>query len=352
MKRWGWTGQWILILLVCSIIWTMDSSAVQAAGANLSIETDANPVVAGEIFYVIITITSTEKLSGFEGHFTYDQGAMKYLTGGSVSNGNDDSFSISDKDRETPSNKLKYSIQFRARRAGNSTISLKSPYGIYGGEDSGKLSVAYSPLHIRVLSKKQAQKQEEREGQSEIPEEIGDRPGNETDGQEPPDIPDGTGIPGEDGGREENSPEKELETTLPQVFPDLIPEEETGDFREPDENVPDMGQSENGDAKEYDRIQWKKRVSILVLLLAVVGLFFLILAFWRRWEETAWEDMGNEDDDYDYEDNREEKYKEDVQEEEQEIDPGEELTEEEIQKRMEIIEQRLEQKRQWYPKGR
>lgn len=359
MKEWRWVIKWVLLLLACSMVWTMKCSAVQAAGVDLSIETDANPVVSGEIFYVMITITSTEELSGFEGHFTYDQGAMKYLTGGSVSSGNDDSFSISDTNRETTSHKLKYSIQFRARRAGNSTIVLKSPYGIYGGEDSRKLSVAYSPLHIRVLSKKEARRQEEEKAQLEDPDMTGQDPVGGMDGQEPEAGMDGqepeAGMDGQELGAGMVGQEA---SDAPEIFSDLIPGEESDTINEKNEYTPNIGQSETAYAESQYNTQWKKGVSILVLILAVGGLFILASVFWWKWDQTDWKEDDYEAEVYGAGNNEEEGDREEEYEYEREPyeraledEPGEELTEEEIQRRMESIEQRLEQKRQWLSKS-
>ena len=153
MKSWKRIGKILLFFLICLIAWQAKTCDVDAAGANISIKTDTSTVTKGEIFYVIITVESTEELSGFEGYFSYNQSVMKYVTGGTVSSGNDDEFSISDMNREESSTELKYSIQFKARKAGNSTIALKSPYGVYGVEDSGKMSVASNILNILVVKR-------------------------------------------------------------------------------------------------------------------------------------------------------------------------------------------------------
>lgn len=136
-----------LLMAVCA---AGTGRSASAAGASVSISTKNNRVVSGDTVYVVITVKSSEAISGFEGYFSYDNRVLQYETGGSVISGNDDEFSVSDVNRSTGVTSIKYSVKFRARKAGSTTIALKKPYSVYRAEDSAKMSVSYNSLNIVV----------------------------------------------------------------------------------------------------------------------------------------------------------------------------------------------------------
>jgi len=106
--------------------------------------------------YVMVTVTSTTAMSGFEGFFTYDNTVLQFQTGGSVVYGNDDAFQISDIDRSSTATKLKYSIKFKARKAGDTEIALTGPYHVFGESMSTKLSASYNSLVLVVKDREKA----------------------------------------------------------------------------------------------------------------------------------------------------------------------------------------------------
>lgn len=126
---------------------------VSAASAEVSVRASSGQVSKGDIVYVIITVNSSDAMSGFEGSFSYDSRVLQYMTGGSVAIGNDNRFQIEDTGRETGVNSLKYSIKFVARKEGSTSIELKQPYAVYNSEDSSKMSVSSDTLNIMVKSK-------------------------------------------------------------------------------------------------------------------------------------------------------------------------------------------------------
>ena len=86
-------GYIILLLLICVCGWESHASA---DCADIKITTKQQVVSKGDTVYVMITVTSTTAMSGFEGFFTYDNTVLQFQTGGSVVYGNDDAFQISD----------------------------------------------------------------------------------------------------------------------------------------------------------------------------------------------------------------------------------------------------------------
>lgn len=142
----------VLLFCVCVMINGFTAQKALAAGAAISVDTKNNKVVKGDAVYVIITVSSSESIKGFEGYFSYDNRILQFVTGGSVVHGNDDEFQISDMERTSSATKIKYSIKFRARKRGSTTIELKKPYNVVADDDSStKMSVSYNALDVMVV---------------------------------------------------------------------------------------------------------------------------------------------------------------------------------------------------------
>lgn len=376
MKRWNRLG-WVLgCLLMMGAGWMMEGKAACAAGANISIQTDNHTIRSGETFYVVITVTSSEEMSGFEGYFTYNQSVMKYVTGGSVSSGNDDVFSITDTNRENPSTKLKYSIQFKARKSGSSTIQLKSPYHVYRSEDNTNMSVAFNTLNLLIVKKKDAVSGENASGEgnkdsqesapekSDHPEkEPGDTGDNLTEKSD--DTPE-NGMtldgrqPANSGLTLETPAEEGLSGKLPETTSDVF-SSENGTLD--DSNVPEnfaektMTQEEK-EAQQQKQEEEKKKSSqrlfcILVIMGAATGLIaigiMLYPVFRRRTDEDVesdgWQEAWSEE-------TLEEDGHSRLPEEKKEADHSDEIPSEQPVESLEEIERRLEQKRLWLDKNR
>ena len=146
-------GYIILLLLICVCGWESHASA---DCADIKITTKQQVVSKEDTVYVMVTVTSTTAMSGFEGFFTYDNTVLQFQTGGSVVYGNDDAFQISDIDRSSTATKLKYSIKFKARKAGDTEIALTGPYHVFGESTSTKLSASYNSLVLVVKDREKA----------------------------------------------------------------------------------------------------------------------------------------------------------------------------------------------------
>ena len=319
----------ILVLLV-GFLWGLSPKTARAAGVNVSIETESATLVRGEEFYVVITITSSEEMSGFEGYFTYNQSVMKFITGGSVSSGNDDVFSIRDTGRKEGTTKLKYSIKFKARKAGSSSITLSAPYTVYAYEDSSAMSVAYNTLNVLVLTRKQAERRQQFEngGSSES------AGGDKKDTSEAASKPEKDDGEGEDAFRQPVKTleqEKSAASTQQALLADAgqQPGEEEGDG------------SVSMETTDTESIGLDQKTCVMVILLAALGLLLLGgMAVWRYRKEVSWLEEDEEGEYYEEEENL-------VQDEE----PGQdEDIPEEKEESLEEIERRLEGKRRWLRK--
>jgi len=139
-----------------------DSRNARAAGAMIGISTRSNTVTKGDYLYVVVTVSSSDAIGGFEGYFTYNSRVLRFETGGSVTHGNDDTFRINDTNRTSSAYKITYSVKFTARQTGSASISLKKPYHVYTDDDSSsEMSVSYNTLNILVKGKKAAEQRPE-----------------------------------------------------------------------------------------------------------------------------------------------------------------------------------------------
>ena len=68
----------------------------------------------------------------------------------------EETFQISDIDRSSTATKLKYSIKFKARKAGDTEIALTGPYHVFGESTSTKLSASYNSLVLVVKDREKA----------------------------------------------------------------------------------------------------------------------------------------------------------------------------------------------------
>lgn len=324
MEGWRKAGTLFLFLLVCCFGWQMEYSSADAAGANVSIKTDTNTIVSGDIFYVIITVSSSEEMSGFEGFFTYDQSVMKFMTGGTVASGNDDVFSISDTDRETGSTQFKYSIQFKARKSGNSTIGLKPPYAVYRSEDSSKMSVAYNSLSLLVVKKDT--KDQQKNSASEQPDSTGSV---NTPGRESP-------IPTEES--------KETSSPIVTESPDSTVRPTAADRENSQVFSASASPADGSEAGNVPSGNTTGKTILIIVLLIVCGFLLLVIVVslirMRRRAANEWLEWDEEGTGIDiWEDDREEEF--------YETEEDTDLTIEEEPESLEEIERRLEQKRRW-----
>ncbi len=124
----------------------------EASSASISVQTRETSLAKGDTVYVLVTVSSMDEIYGFEGYFRYDTRYLKFISGGKLVHGNDDAFHIQDVERTTGINKLVYSIQFKARKAGSTSVELKKPYRVLG-RDNIKMSVSYDGVNMLIKEK-------------------------------------------------------------------------------------------------------------------------------------------------------------------------------------------------------
>ncbi len=123
-----------------------------ASSASISIQSKNEQIVKGDTVYIVITVSSMDEIYGFEGSFSYDNRYLRFVSGGKLVHGNDDEFKIQDLERAAGTNKITYSVKFKARKAGGIAIELKKPYHVLG-KNMDKMSVSYNGKFLYINEK-------------------------------------------------------------------------------------------------------------------------------------------------------------------------------------------------------
>lgn len=323
-RRWGMIAFVVFAGFICR------ENTAQAAMAQISLQKSADEIVKSDIFYVVITVAADEEINGFDGYFSYDQDIMQYITGGSVSSGNDDEIHVKDLDRETGTKKIKYSLQFRARKAGSCTVALKKCRKIQTADGSVKMSIGSASLGIQVLSRKEYKA---RHTEAPFPADASDNP------ESPASDTDESIQTGDIGGDEPTA-----EAAGTQEPPDQGITSETGmATAQPDQGMMQGNSSTTeppaatasalpGDARNTQGfLGLTKGICIVILCLALAG-FVMVMILLRSALKPV-DDWGeNMEDDSTVE-----------------SEPEEDIPEE-TELSMEEIEKRLEEKRRWLRK--
>lgn len=307
--------KWFIFLFLVFAGCLMMKTEAQAAVAQITIQKSQQDIVKGDVFYVIVTVTSDEEINGFEGYFSYNQNVMQFITGGSIASGNDDEIHIKDLDRDTGTQKIKYSLQFRARKAGASSVALKRYRQIKKAEQDTRLSVGSASLEIEVISQKEYEAKIKKQEKQQAPVQA-----------EEEQVEEATELP---------------EVSMPAMNPSDQPSEtDSGDDAVTDaatQPVATSGEAEN--PEESGGLT--KGICIVILCLAVAG-FIIVAALLANTLKEAGADKETEEADPIESPERPDQAVED--ENRDEMSPADQ------EKRLNEIEKRLEEKRRWLRK--
>lgn len=307
--------KWFIFLFLVFAGCLMMKTEAQAAVAQITIQKSQQDIVKGDVFYVIVTVTSDEEINGFEGYFSYNQNVMQFITGGSIASGNDDEIHIKDLNRDTGTQKIKYSLQFRARKAGTSSVALKRYRQIKKAEEDTRLSVGSASLEIEVISQKEYEAKIKKQEKQQAP------------------------VQAEEEQVEES-------TELPEVsMPAMNPSDQPSETDSGDDVVTDaatLPAATSGEAENPEESGGlTKGICIVILCLAVAG-FIIVAALLANTLKEAGADKETEEADPIESPERPDQAVED--ENRDEMSPADQ------EKRLNEIEKRLEEKRRWLRK--
>ncbi len=313
--------KWLVLTMLFLAGWLWNGNYVQGAMAQISIQKSSDVIVKGDIFYIVVTVASDEEMTGFEGYFSYDQDIMKYITGGSVASGNDNEIHIKDLDREQGTKKIKYSLQFRARKKGDSNVGLKRGYHISTADEDTKFSVGTASVNVQVISKKEYEKtMPQQTGETENAQDISEIP-EEASPEAASAVPEKTDI---------FAASAVPQTTCP-----------TEDVQKPENIISETKEPEVSDTvpEQPEKKGLTRGTCLVIICLALIGLgmvLILLAGVLRSKEEyMETEDFSESEEDQDT----------------GETDDGKKVADQEIQiQDLQEIEKRLEEKRRWLRK--
>ena len=313
--------KWLVLTMLFLAGWLWNGNYVQGAMAQISIQKSSDVIVKGDIFYIVVTVASDEEMTGFEGYFSYDQDIMKYITGGSVASGNDNEIHIKDLDREQGTKKIKYSLQFRARKKGDSNVGLKRGYHISTADEETKFSVGTASVNVQVISKKEYEKtMPQQTGETENAQDISEIP-EEASPEAASAVPEKTDI---------FAASAVPQTTCP-----------TEDVQKPENIISETKEPEVSDTvpEQPEKKGLTRGTCLVIICLALIGLgmvLILLAGVLRSKEEyMETEDFSESEEDQDT----------------GETDDGKKVADQEIQiQDLQEIEKRLEEKRRWLRK--
>lgn len=313
--------KWLVLTMLFLAGWLWNGNYVQGAMAQISIQKSSDVIVKGDIFYIVVTVASDEEMTGFEGYFSYDQDIMKYITGGSVASGNDNEIHIKDLDREQGTKKIKYSLQFRARKKGDSNVGLKRGYHISTADEDTKFSVGTASVNVQVISQKEYEKtMSQQTGETENAQDISEIP-EEASPEAASAVPEKTDI---------FAASDVPQTTCP-----------TEDVQKPENIISETKEPEVSDTvpEQPEKKGLTRGTCLVIICLALIGLgmvLILLAGVLRSKEEyMETEDFSESEEDQDT----------------GETDDGKKVADQEIQiQDLQEIEKRLEEKRRWLRK--
>ncbi len=313
--------KWLVLTMLFLAGWLWNGNYVQGAMAQISIQKSSDVIVKGDIFYIVVTVASDEEMTGFEGYFSYDQDIMKYITGGSVASGNDNEIHIKDLDREQGTKKIKYSLQFRARKKGDSNVGLKRGYHISTADEDTKFSVGTASVNVQVISRKEYEKtMPQQTGETENAQDISEIP-EEASPEAASAVPEKTDI--------------FVASAVPQT---TCP---TEDVQKPENIVSETKEPEVSDTvpEQPEKKGLTKGTCLVIICLALIGLGMVLIllagALRSKEEYMETEDFSESEEDQDT----------------GETDDGKKVADQEIQTQdLQEIEKRLEEKRRWLRK--
>lgn len=142
----------ILLFGVLGVFCVIHGERAAASSASITVQAKENKLVKGDTVYILVTVSSMDEIYGFEGYFSYDNRYLKFVSGGKLVHGNDDAFHIQDLERSTGTNRILYSIKFKARKTGSTSVGLRKPYHVLG-KDAVKMSVSYDEINMVIVDK-------------------------------------------------------------------------------------------------------------------------------------------------------------------------------------------------------
>ena len=122
----------------------------QAASATVNIEADSAEMTVGDNIFVYIKIDSSTLFGNFEANLTYDEDILEYSGGAAVITGGSGFLKISDMGVLEGEDTRKYTLKFKALKAGMCTFAFSGRAIVYDATTESEMSVSSNELTLNV----------------------------------------------------------------------------------------------------------------------------------------------------------------------------------------------------------
>ena len=137
------------IALILGNIFVPHTTALAASAAvNLSLSTEN--VEVDSTFSVVLTVQASEEIGNLQCYLSFDSDVLKFVSGGANVTGGNGVVMISDKDSTDESTTKKYSMKFKAIKAGESTLWIEENASITCLLDDTTMSVSCNQLLFQI----------------------------------------------------------------------------------------------------------------------------------------------------------------------------------------------------------
>ena len=200
------------------------SRTAQAGSGRIQFTTADTEIIKGREFTVVCQLTSSDAFLDAEFRIVYDSNVLRFVKGGKKVSGGDGVLKISSTGNTDSSNKKTFSLQFVAKKKGNTTLMVDGDIKVTD-EEGTAFSISSNQLLISVVKKKS--------GDSNI---EGNNPPEGGDGapNQPPDevvrpeaTPAPTPEPTPEPTKKPKTTKKPKKTEAPELTEQQIPQEVT-----------------------------------------------------------------------------------------------------------------------------
>lgn len=143
------------IVIIFVLVFSFLLGGVRAFASSASVELKGeDTVVVGEKFEVTLVIDSEEGLSGVETYLSYDESLADFISADEGIAGGKGLLRVNLKSFEDVNGKLKYKMNFLARKTGAFTVVFSDEVHLYALDPDNEISVATRELEIRIKNPK------------------------------------------------------------------------------------------------------------------------------------------------------------------------------------------------------
>lgn len=144
-----------LFLIWIAGVFCLPGQKALAASAAVNLSLSTEKVAVGDTFWVVLTVEASEEIGAFNCYLSFDNGALRFVSGGNYATGGEGLVLISDKDSADSASR-KYAMKFKAVSAGETTIQVENDVKVTCVLDDTEMSVSSNQLLFEITDPERA----------------------------------------------------------------------------------------------------------------------------------------------------------------------------------------------------